>query len=163
MRKTLLVLRHGKSSWEDASLQDIERPLNKRGKRDAPRMGKLLAELGLIPDLIISSNARRANDTAKAVSEYCGYQGIIELGSSFYSADLNAYLEALRLVPDRNTTVLIVGHNPAVEDLVLALTKKITPMQTCALARIDLEIDRWRDLDKNIEGNLMKVWRPSEL
>ena len=73
--KTLLVLRHAKSSWNDSALKDHERPLNDRGKRDAPRMGQLLNDHKLTPDLIISSTAKRARKTAKKVADSCGYQG----------------------------------------------------------------------------------------
>jgi len=73
--KTLLILRHAKSSWSHPGLSDHDRPLNKRGKRDAPRMGQLLREEGLLPDLIISSSAKRAKTTAERVSNESGYVG----------------------------------------------------------------------------------------
>ncbi len=76
--KTLLVLRHAKSSWKDSGLADHDRPLNKRGKHDAPRMGTLLAKEDLVPDLIISSSAKRAKSTAEAVAMNCGYDGEIQ-------------------------------------------------------------------------------------
>src|SRR5919198_2099009 len=119
--KILLILRHAKSSWKEPDLQDHDRPLNKRGKRDAPRIGKLLMELDLVPDLIISSTAKRAKDTAKAVGEASKYNGRIELNPSLYGTDFDSYLRALRLVPDDFNKVLIVGHNPALEELVSLL------------------------------------------
>jgi phosphohistidine phosphatase len=109
--KILLILRHAKSSWKEPNLQDHDRPLNKRGKRDAPRMGELLKELDLLPDLIISSTAKRAKDTAKAVVKSSEYKGRIELYPSLYGADFDAYLIVLRLVPDDFNKVLMIGHN----------------------------------------------------
>jgi phosphohistidine phosphatase len=126
-------------------------------------MGELLKELDLVPDLIISSDVKRAKDTAKAVSQSFGYDGRIELNPSLYTADSDAYLEALRPVPDNLTRVLIVGHNPALEELVLLLTKKTEPLPTCALAQINLEIAGWSDLGRNTEGHLISIWRPREL
>ncbi|MGI0048396.1 MAG: SixA phosphatase family protein, partial [Nitrososphaera sp.] len=128
--KILLLLRHGKSSWKHPDLDDHDRPLGKRGKRDAPRMGKLLKEEDLIPDLIISSTAKRSKKTAQAVVESSGYAGKIDLNPSLYSADPEAYLKALRRVRDEFNMVLIVGHNPALENLVSMLTSKSESMPT---------------------------------
>ena len=86
--KTLLVLRHAKSSWNDPALDDHERPLNKRGRRDAPRMGELVREYGLIPDVVISSDAVRARLTAEAVAEAARYPGEILLDPRLYMACL---------------------------------------------------------------------------
>ena len=97
--KILLILRHAKSSWKEPDFQDHDRPLNKRGKRNVPRMRKLLKELDLVPDFIISSIAKRAKDTAKAVVKSSKYKGRIELNPSLYGADFDAYLRALHLVP----------------------------------------------------------------
>ena len=79
--KKIYILRHAKSSWKDEGLPDHDRPLNKRGKRDAPRMGRLLAEEGLVPDLIVSSTAKRAHKTTTEVADACGYKGEIALNS----------------------------------------------------------------------------------
>jgi phosphohistidine phosphatase len=161
--KILLILRHAKSSWKEPDLQDCDRPLNKRGRRDAPRMGELLKELDLVPDLIISSTAKRAKDTAKAVGESSKYKGKIELNPSLYGVDSDAYLAALRLVPDEFGKVLIVGHNPALDELVDVLTGRMEHMSTCALAEVDLKIARWGNLGEKIEGRLINIWKPREL
>ena len=159
----LLMLRHEKSSWKEKDLQDHDRPLNKRGKRDAPRMGKLLKDLDLVPDLVISSTAKRAKDTAKAIVKSSKYKGRIELNPSPYGADLDAYLKALRLVPDEFNKVLIVGHNPALEELVRVLTDRTELMSTCALADVDLKIKSWGNIGNKIDGQLINIWRPREL
>jgi phosphohistidine phosphatase len=113
--KTLLVLRHAKSSWNDPALDDHERPLNKRGRRDAPRMGELLREHGLIPDVVISSDAVRARLTAEAVAGAAGYAGAIVLDPRLYLAGPADILSLLQRVRGKAETVMIVGHNPGLE------------------------------------------------
>ena len=110
--KTLLVLRHAKSSWNDPTLDDHERPLNKRGRRDAPRMGKLVREYGLIPDVVISSDAVRARLTAEAVAEAARYAGEILLDPHLYMACPSDILSLLPMVRENAEAVMIVGHNP---------------------------------------------------
>src|SRR5215470_18877532 len=120
--KTLLVLRHAKSSWNDPALHDHERPLNKRGQRDAPRMGELVREYGLIPDVVISSDAVRARLTAEAVAETARYAGQILLDPHLYMACAADILSLLPTVRENADRVMIVGHNPGLEKLVEQLT-----------------------------------------
>ena len=94
--KNLLIMRHAKSSWEFTNLPDHDRPLNDRGKRDAPRMGKVLLKERLVPQLIISSSAARARSTAEKVAKVSRYSGEISIDSSLYRAGSSAYLNALR-------------------------------------------------------------------
>lgn len=161
--KTLLILRHAKSSWKNPSLDDHDRPLNKRGKRDAPRMGKLLRKKDLVPDLIISSTARRARKTAKVVAKASHYDGEIRLTRSLYHAGPAEYLEVLRDLPDDYQRVMVVGHNPGMEELLELLTDIPEFMPTAALAQVALPIDRWAELDDTVPGELRKLWRPREL
>ena len=161
--KQLLVLRHAKSSWKDLSLRDFERPLNKRGQKDAPRMGQLLNEHHLKPDQIITSAAVRARLTAEAVAVNCGYDAEIFATSDLYMASPAAYFEVLNHVQDSNTLVMVVGHNPGIEDLVEDLTDQWHRMPTGALAHIQLDIDSWRTLDFDTAGSLLNIWRPKEI
>lgn len=161
--KTLLVLRHAKSSWADASLADHDRPLKKRGRRDAPRMGELIRDEGLTPDLIVSSTAKRARQTAAPVAEACGYEGEVQFTRDLYHADPEEIVQVLRPLPDEAERVLIVGHNPGLEDLVEALTDGYERMPTAALAQIELPIERWADLREDTEGELIALWLPREL
>ena len=161
--KTLLVLRHAKSSWSDPALDDHERPLNKRGRRDGPRMGKLMREYGLIPDMVISSDAARARLTAEAVVEASRCAGEILLDQRLYMASPADILALLRTVGEKAETVMIVGHNPGLEDLVARLTGERQDMPTAALAQIVLPIDQWRDLELSNRGTLSGHWRPKEL
>lgn len=161
--KTLLVLRHAKSSWDDPALDDHERPLNKRGKRDGPRMGDLMRDFGLMPDLVISSDAMRARLTAEAVAAAARYTGEILLDRRLYLASPADILSRLREVGGSARTVMIVGHNPGLEELVEHLTGEPQDMPTAALAQIVLPIAHWRHLEPSIRGTLMGHWRPKQL
>lgn len=161
--KTLLILRHAKSSWDQPGLADIERPLNKRGLRDAPRMGDWMCQQKLIPDVIASSPANRAHTTARLVAEACAYKGEITLVDDFYGQGPQAYLRWLRDLPEEYSTVLVVGHNPDLEELLTLLTGLEEPLPTAALAQVKLSVKHWAALTESPAGKLIKVWRPKEL
>ena len=161
--KTLLVLRHAKSSWNDPSVDDHDRPLNARGTRDAPRMGQLVRELQLAPEVIISSDAVRARTTAAAVAEALGFAEEIRLERRLYLASPADIVAVVRIVPASATTAMIVGHNPGFEQLVERLTGESNELPTAALAQIALPIERWRDLKVSTRGKLIGLWRPKEL
>lgn len=161
--KKLLLLRHAKSSWKHAELVDHDRPLNKRGKRNAVRMGKILGREGLIPDVILSSSAVRAMKTAERVAEFCGYAGSITDVKSLYMACAEEYLDALHDLPNDPDVVLLVGHNPGIQECLWVLTKQAEAMPTAALALVELPVKSWSELNNTIEGRLVIVWRPKEL
>ncbi len=161
--KTLLILRHAKSSWNDGSLADHDRPLKPRGREDAPRMGALLRAEGLVPDLILSSTAVRARETARLVAEECGFGGDIELREAFYPGDPEDYLQALGELSGDHEIVMVVGHNPGLEELLEALTGEYQRLPTAALARVDLPVASWAELDEEVEGKLIELWRPKEI
>lgn len=161
--KTLLILRHAKSSWKDEELDDHERPLNKRGLNDAPRMGEVMKEHDLVPDLILSSSAVRARLTAQLVAEHCGYEGEIGGGRELYSFASGDYLDALEKVDDGYARVMVVGHNPGLEELVEWLTGVYTSLPTATLAVLRLDINHWSELEEGGVGELVQVFRPREL
>ncbi len=161
--KTLLILRHAKSSWDNPDLADYDRPLNKRGKRDAPRMGKHIFEQGLVPDQILTSSAKRARKTANKIAKACSFAGKIKRIDKFYHAPLGVYLETLQTVSEKHQCVMVVGHNPTMELLVRQLTREIATMPTAALAHIELPIQNWRLLDINTRGILVNLWKPKTL
>jgi phosphohistidine phosphatase len=161
--KTLLILRHAKSSWSNASLSDHDRPLKTRGKRDAPRIGRLLREEELVPDLIISSTARRALDTAEAVADASGFGGQIEATRTFYHADPETYIDRIRQLPGEIERVLLVGHNPGMEALLTELTAVYERMPTAALAHVELPIREWAEITLDSGGSLVNLWLPREL
>jgi phosphohistidine phosphatase len=161
--KTLLLMRHAKSSWSEPGLADHDRPLNKRGKQAAPEMGKLLRKEELTPDMILCSTARRSRETAKAVAEACGYEGDIESQRDLYSSDAACYVDVLRHLPDRVKRVLLVGHNPEIEELLDMLTGSAERMTTGAIAHVDLPISQWKELSEALDVRLLNLWRPREL
>ena len=144
-------------------MADRDRPLNKRGKRDAALMGRLLKKEDLVPDIIISSTATRARSTAAPVAKTSGYKGEIILNKSLYAARPEAYLKVMRGLSDEDVRVLIIGHNPGLEELVEMLTGEIRLMPTCSLAHVQLNVDKWRERDYKIKGQLAEIWRPRDL
>jgi len=161
--KTLLIMRHAKSSWKDSALTDHDRPLNKRGKDDAPRMAKLLRKKNLAPELILSSSAKRARKTADAVSEMTNRTGGSGVTRALYLAEPRTYLRLLNDLPASYDCVLVVGHNPGVEELLVMLCGQDTVMPTAAVAQVSLSIDDWSDLCPETKAELVHVWRPKEL
>jgi phosphohistidine phosphatase len=156
------VLRHAKSSWEFADLSDHDRPLNNRGKRDAPKIGKKLLKEGLVPHLIISSSAIRAHSTAKKVAKACGYEEEILIDPTLYDSGHSEYLNALRIQDDRYYIIMLVGHNPVSEELVELLTGEMVTMPTCAVACMRLPIESWRQIKPQMRGELLNLWSPKE-
>lgn len=163
MMKTLLIMRHAKSSWKNNNLADYDRPLNKRGKRDAPRMGKLLKQEGNVPELIISSSAERALSTAEAVALASDYETEIQTTRQLYHALSEDYIEVLKSVPNKVQRVMVVGHNPGMEGLVEELTDEWIRMPTAALVQISLEIDQWSELSLESKHELINYWWPKDL
>ena len=161
--KTLLILRHAKSSWDNPLLSDYDRPLNKRGKRDAPRMGKHLYKQDLVPDHILTSSAKRARKTAAKVAKACKYMGKIKRLESLYHAVAGIYYEKLQEQSNEYHRVMVVGHNPTMEQLVTYLTGQPRTMPTAALAHIELPIDHWKLLDASTKGRLVNLWTPKTL
>jgi phosphohistidine phosphatase len=158
--KTLLVLRHGKSSWGDPALDDHDRPLKRRGRRGARSIGRQLRESGILPDLALSSTARRARSTARRCLTASGAQARLELTRDLYGTGATRYIEEIeRRAGGQHATVMVVGHNPDVEQLVEALTGEPTVLKTAYLAAVSLDIDSWADL-ATARGRLRCLLRP---
>jgi len=161
--KSLLILRHAKSSWKNQYLADHERPLNKRGKRDAPRMGLLLRKEDIVPDLILTSSAERALTTAEAVADACGFGEEMRVERSFYHGSTSVFCEVLSQLPEECSSVLLVGHNPGLENFLEDLIGQWERLPTAALAYLSLPIRSWANFDEEIEGHLESLWLPREL
>jgi len=126
-------------------------------------MGELVRQHGLIPDVVVSSDAVRARLTAEAVAGAARYAGDILLDQQLYMAGPADILSVLRRVPGKAQTVMIVGHNPGLEELVEQLTGEQQGLPTAALAQIVLPVNQWRDLKLSTRGTLLGHWRPKEL
>lgn len=162
--KTLLLMRHAKSSWKkEEVLPDKDRPLNKRGKRDAALMGELLVDRELVPQRIITSSALRAYNTAELVAEASGFQGQIDPLDSLYMAEPPAYVSALRELGDDMERVMLIGHNPGLESLLQLLSHRIEALPTAVLAHIVLPIREWSELSYDTTGEMVEIWHPKEL
>lgn len=121
-------------------------------------MGRLIREQGLVPDLILSSPALRALKTAEAAAEESGYEGEIEFVPELYPGDPETHVDVLLSIPDLYDSVMIVGHNPSLEELVDVLTGESARLPTAALAQISLPIDSWSDLEDEPIGTLVNLW-----
>lgn len=159
--KTLYLLRHAKSSWDEPGLADFDRPLNERGLRTAPFMGEVIKNNNLPVDLILSSPARRASQTAQMVKAAGGLPAEIQFEDGIYEASPLRLIQIVSDLDDRFDSVMLVGHNPGFEDLVRFLSGSLHPMPTAALAVIDLEHRSWRDLHPDF-CSLRLLIRPKE-
>lgn len=146
--KTLFIVRHAKSSWDDPTLSDFDRPLNDRGRRDAPRMGKRLKGKGILVDLMITSPAKRAYATCQKIAEVLNFPtDKVKLEEKLYHASENSILNIIRKLNDRNTTVMIFGHNPGLTDFVNSLTNNnIFNVPTCGVATCDFKVNSWKEV-----------------
>lgn len=144
-RRTIYLLRHAKSSWKDAELSDIDRPLNKRGKENAPLMGKRLKKLEAKPDLIISSPAKRALKTAQIIADEIGYQEKnIHIDMELYGANVEEIFSLIEGLGDNLKSVMLVGHNPGLTLSVPFLCgEPLENVPTCGVVRIDFAVKSW--------------------
>lgn len=147
-QKTLYLVRHAKSSWSDASLSDMQRPLNKRGRRSAPEMGRRMVAQGHRPDLIISSPAKRARMTAKRIAKELGFaKSDIVTNPDLYFSGVRSMLNVLEVLDDDYKKVMIVGHNPSMTNFLNMLCNtSVVNMPTCTIAVAGFDIETWGDL-----------------
>jgi phosphohistidine phosphatase len=160
--KTLLLLRHAKSSRDEPDLADHERPLNERGKQAAKEVGRFLRDENLMPDLIVSSTAVRARKTAQKAAKQCDYPRAIELEERLYLAGVPAHYSVVRGIATDCERLLVVGHNPGISEFLNQLTSGEEEMPTAALAVVQLPIKRWKDLTAKSRGTLVKFRRPRD-
>lgn len=158
--RTLLILRHAKSSSDDPNLDDYDRPLNKRGRKEAKAVGKLMRSR--LPDLVLTSTAARARETVALWKRASGYEGPIEEHREFYLAGPERYLEALALLETPAATTMVVGHNPGLEELLHRLTGKTEALPTAALAELELPVDSWALSAHGVVARLVKLWTVKE-
>jgi phosphohistidine phosphatase len=160
--KSLLLLRHAKSDWDQPGISDFARPLNKRGQKAAPLMGQFARKRRLRPDLVVSSPAERARQTAHLLVEAAAYHVEIRFDERIYEASWSRLLEIVQQLDESSSQVLMVGHNPGMEDLLLNLSGVNRRMPTAALARINLAIESWNDAAPG-SGQLEWLVKPKDL
>ena len=159
--KTLFVLRHAKSSWDNPDWSDFERPLNSRGLDAARFIGNLIYERALAPQIIVSSPAKRAKQTAILVKEIAEISKPVVFDERIYEASPLTLFNLIREFDEKYNSVLIVGHNPGFENLVRVLTGEPVQMPTAALARINIESEIWSAIEAGM-GELEFLIRPKE-
>ncbi|MBI9051445.1 MAG: histidine phosphatase family protein [Anaerolineaceae bacterium] len=160
--KEIILMRHAKSSWKDAEIKDFDRPLNKRGKKDAPKMGKILLEKDIIPDRIFSSSAKRARLTAEAVAKSISYADDVIYMEELYLAEPETILNVLKNQADEFNRIMFVGHNPGMEWFLQMMCGEVVSLPTATVAHIRIPIDHWGDLDEEVEGDLLNRWKPKK-
>jgi phosphohistidine phosphatase len=148
--KTLLIVRHAKSSWDDPSQPDFVRPLNDRGKRDAPRMAKRLKEKELYPDGIITSPAVRTLETAKTIAKVMQFrQDKLETDKRLYHASEDTIMTVLQTYNHEHEIVMLFAHNPGITDFVNSFKSDeiyIDNVPTCGVVAFSIPINSWKDL-----------------
>ena len=159
--KTLFLFRHAKSSWKDSTLSDFERPLNKRGEKTAPKMGRLLRDMGVSFELIVTSPAVRAISTARLIAGQLNYpdEALVE-NPRLYEATTDRLLEVVHQLPDKKVDIALVGHNPGLTDFCNYLCgEAIDNLPTCAVASIRFDADTWQAVYRDT-GRLIRYEYP---
>lgn len=160
-KKHLLILRHGKASSDDPTILDHNRPLNKRGRRQGVWLGQLLVTQGLEPELILCSTSLRTRTTVELLTASSGYAGPLHLLPELYLAEAGAYLQALEKYAADFNRVMVVGHNPGLEDLLAGLIGKQQTLTTANLAVVEMEGPEWSPLGRPPRGKQLHLWRPA--
>ena len=147
--KTLYLLRHAKSSWKYPNLDDFERPLNKRGRKNVPFMGKVLKKLKVAPDLVISSPANRASMTARMIAAAINYPlENIRYSEAIYEFSEKALIHVVKQIDDAVNKAMVVGHNPAINGLANYIgDQPIGNIPTCGAICVELDISSWAKLN----------------
>ncbi|NMB61240.1 MAG: histidine phosphatase family protein [Chloroflexi bacterium] len=161
--KKIFLMRHAKSSWKDSNIPDHDRPLKKKGEKDAKAMGKMLKSKKLSPDVILCSSAERAKQTAALFKDAISFDEKIELDDKLYMAEISDLITAIKKAPKKAKSVMVIGHNPGLEALLQTLTGKVETLPTSSIAYISVPIDEWSDLSVEVDGKLKKLWRPKDL
>lgn len=163
MSKRLYLLRHAKSSWDDPELADHDRPLASRGRRAAKAMKRYMRQREIAAELVLCSTARRARETFERIEPALA-DAEVRYEPDLYAATAEALLERLRRVPDEIDSVLLIGHNPAIEQLARDLARPELPAKfpTAALATLEVSATSWRDVGRG-DATLVDFVRPRDL
>ena len=154
--KNVIFFRHGKSDWDTEEQSDHERPLKKRGVKASRKMGKYLKDTGFVPDVCITSSAQRARETLDVALEATHWDVPVQVTDELYEASPGGVLDVLHSIEDAVENVLVVGHEPSLSMTIRLLTGgTAVRFPTAAMARIDLEVDSWREVN---QGTGTLVW-----
>jgi phosphohistidine phosphatase len=161
---SLLLMRHAKSSWDEPARQDHERPLNARGQRDARLMGEYLAGQKLSPRIILCSSAKRAQQTAQFLAESLDARPDVLFYNELYQSSVATFVELLSGLHDATLSpVMIVGHNPEMDEAIRTLTGEEKHFSTACIAHLKFSSKSWAELSKRSQAKLADFWRPKDL
>jgi len=161
--KTLYLFRHAKSSWDDPSLTDFDRPLNKRGEKAAPLMGKVMRARDVCPSVVVCSPSKRTRQTAKLAFKKAGMdEAEIVFDKHLYHATTSGLLEIIAKTDDLLSSAMLIGHNPGLSELVYFLTGVEEAFPTAALVCLRLDVAHWKDVRSGC-GKLEWIVRPREI
>lgn len=163
MQRRLILLRHAKSSWKTNAPSDHARPLGKRGRRDAPRVGAALRELGWTPDHVLSSDAERTRETFERMAKELGFTAAAQFRADLYHAGVDELRYAIASVDDEHRTLLVLGHNPGWEQALEWLSGADDELKTGCAALLSVEAETWRAAMRRGAFTLETVIRPREL
>jgi len=144
--KTLYLIRHAKSSWKDITLDDFDRPLNQRGKKNAPFMGELLNKRGIKPDIIISSPAKRAKSTAEIIAQELGYTQEIVFEPKIYESNLISLKNIIYSIDNKHNIAFLFGHNPCLNIFVEDFCAFYENIPTCGIVVLEFSCESWEDI-----------------
>ena len=159
--KTLYLIRHAKSDWSNPFLSDFDRPLNKRGEKNAPFMGKLLSSKKIVPDLIISSPANRAKTTAKKIAINIDYMQEIVFEESIYEANSKDLENLIRKLDNKYNKIFLVGHNPSFNIFTSSFIDFYENIPTCGIVQLEFNVDFWNDISSK-NANLVSFEYPKK-
>jgi len=161
--KTIILVRHAKSSWKNMMLADHDRPLNPRGKQNAPEMGRRLKSRNILPELLLASTAKRAKSTAKMIAKEIGYMDKVMKSKSLFHAGTSEIIKIIQSLDNRFSVVMLFGHNPGFTSCANALTPSmIENIPTCGVVSIEFDIQTWKEI-KPGSGNLQFFDYPKKI
>lgn len=167
MPRELLLMRHGKSSWASAELEDHQRPLMPRGIKAAQHIATLIHNQGLMPSVVRCSTAVRTRETWQVMAETWKEMGVAlppcDFLSTLYLATTQKLAETIRAIDDRQQRLMLLGHNPGLEELYSQLSGQFEPVPTAGLIAWRLPIDHWQEFPAQSRGELLGFWRPGEI
>jgi phosphohistidine phosphatase len=160
--KTLILMRHAKSSMDGKKQEDWERPLNKRGKKNAVTLAKALQEKGIVPEVILASAAVRSHQTAELLIEELKFRGDVHYLAHLYKGEVDSYLFEIKRLLDQEKCVLVIGHNPMLESFLQMVSAKVESLPTASLAFLNVPVESWKDFNFEITSQLVDFWKPKD-
>jgi phosphohistidine phosphatase len=160
--KTLILMRHAKSSIGEKHQDDWDRPLNKRGRKNAVAMAKLLKEKEAVPQAILASAALRVRQTAELMVEELAFHGDVHYLASLFHGEMDTYLAEVQAIPDGVECLMVIGHNPMLEAFLQVLSGKVESLPTASIAYLKVPINHWRELTLEPHAELEHFWKPKD-